>query len=544
MDTPIRTYIVYYILPTLILSIIIIISFYVIGFSSFVPSPIFIIASLIPTIIVIMYPFIVENRKTIQIESNFPMLVTQITVISYTSTNRVDIFRKVAKDSNYDALSEEIGELVGMIETFNMSLDDAARRRSKIVTSDLLADFYEKLAYNLGSGNSLNSFLISEQQSVKDMYGSRYEARLSNLETISELFLSANLASTFLLVFASISPVLTGINPVIMITSVFFFYIMIQFAFIVLINAQSPKDKLWYIDYEDNSSIIRKIQIYTVACSLLSLFILYLLTQLYQGIPIYPKLIVSVLPMIVPSYIHIKKERQIDSLENQFSSFIRGLGNVESVKKTSTVDVLSNLKEKDFGELKPYIKRLYRRLFIGIDRRKSWSLFNSEINSYIIKEFTDMYVTGRELGGNPKKIGQIVSDNYRHLSKLRKKRKTETRNFIGYAYGMTVAWSSTVFITVYITEILVSITNSSTGEIAGDILSVATYNVGLIQSLIYAFIIVNIVIVSFMIRISQRKIITGVVIHIMFLTILSFGIGWGIEYAMDRFVNVETLSSP
>lgn len=540
MDTPLQKYILYYILPSIITStaLILILPRVLSSVHLFLS----VVLSILPFGSTILYPFVIKSRRSIQVESEFPMFVTQVTVLSYTNTNRIDIFRQISKNDNYDRIDDEVRELVSIVDTFNISIDDAARRRAKIVSSDLMSDFYEKLAYNLSSGNTLNDFLVSEQESVKQMYGARYEARLSNLESIGELFLSANMASAFLLVFGIISPLLTGFNAQTLVIGIFAIYVIVQISFLVLINSQSPKDQLWYIDRSDKPRSVLILEVSTVAGVLLFAVIMYMLIQFSFGEGMYVRFILSSLPLLVPGYIHYREEKHIQRVENQFSSFIRGLGNVESVKKTSTSDVLSNLKNKDFGEMKPYIVNLYRRLNLQISSVRGWSLFSSEIKSNMINRFSNMYVKGRNLGGSPKNIGNIVSQNYRHLTKLRKKRDSAVRNLIGYLYGMTVAWSATVFMTLQIIKVLVQITQSSNlsdSQATTNILSAATYNVPVIQDITYTAIFINVIIVSVMLRLSQRRKLSGVVGHIGALLILCFGSGFIIELAAERILDIN-----
>jgi len=58
-----------------------------------------------------------------------------------TNINRVEIFRTLAEEDEYDALAEEMGHLVAMVDTWNQSLTTPRRLRAKQTTSPLLTDF-------------------------------------------------------------------------------------------------------------------------------------------------------------------------------------------------------------------------------------------------------------------------------------------------------------------------------------------------------------------------------------------------------------------
>lgn len=529
MDVPIRRYFVYYIGGSIIASSgLYTLLIYLIG--TLVPNILLFTSSLIPTFIAVLYPFLILSRKEMEIDSNFPLFVTHITALSYTNTDRVGIFKRIARSPEYGSLSDEIGYMVALIETFNMSLDDAARRRSKEVNSELMSDFYEKLSYNLSSGNSLNQFLVDEQEDVREIYAARYQKRLSNLGQLGELFLTANISVALLLVFSIITPVLISIDAQLLILFVFGLYIVVQIIFLILINSKSPRDPVWYVDDDVKTDKIRNIRV-SVIIGIIGVVVASFITM-NLNIPVFAKFIISVQPLIIPSVIIFLAENKIDKAENQFSGFIRGLGSIESVKKTSTKNVLKSLKNKDFGALSDHIDDLYKRLLVSSKNTDSWKIFNAEINSYIIKKFSNMYVEAREMGGNPEEISKIVSENYRRLKKLRTQRSTTSYQLRGKLYGMTVAWSSVMFIVVNITEQIIEITSDlGGGNLIGNILNSASYDIQMVRVLIYASITINILLVSIMIRISQRKRILGFTAHIVVLITLCFGAGWLIDVA-------------
>jgi len=130
-----------------------------------------------------------------------------------TNIDRVEIFRTLADTDEYLAIAEEMGHIVALVDTWNQSLDDACRMRAKKVLSPLLSDFLERLAYSIGAGQQISDFLIEEQDTMIQNFATRYESDLAKLDVMKELFMSMMMAVSFLLSFAIILLVLTGINP-------------------------------------------------------------------------------------------------------------------------------------------------------------------------------------------------------------------------------------------------------------------------------------------------------------------------------------------
>lgn len=128
---------------------------------------------------------------------------------------------------------------------------------------------------------------------------------------------------------------------------------------------------------------------------------------------------------------------------------------------------------------------------------------------------------------NPKQISDIVAENYRVQQSLRKERLSTVKSFTGYVYGMTIVWSTVLFIAIEITELLVDITRDIDTNIR--ILSSSTYDMAQLTEITYAGIIVYVLITSILLRIAERKPIAGFIIHYIPLIILSFLAGYGVK---------------
>ncbi len=489
--------------------------------------------------LVSIYPIVKHTRDVNEINSKFHLFVTQLTILSLSNSDRVEVFRIIANEDDYGALAKEIKVLVSLIDAFNLSLDDAARRRSQHTKSELLADFYEKLSYSVGEGQSLSEFLLSEQEDVRDQFSSKYNSKVKNIEMMTELFISVIMASSFLFTFAILVPFLTGVDAQLLMTAVLFIFVVTQLLFIVIINSIAPKDEFWYDSKGITTRKTYLIKGTTVIGLIASVSLTVGLFLIQPPVELYFYPIIAVLPLMIPTLGIIYSERSIKKVEQQYPSFIRSLGSVESVKQTSTVDVLKSLKEKEFKTLNRYIETLYRRLQLSVDNQESWNLFSAQIGSNIIKVFSDMYVYGRETGGSPKQLGEIISRNYRFILQLRENRQTINQKLMGTMYGITIATSSVFFIALEILQVLIEVTEDIPSNVlVGDILNTAVYNYAYIELVVFVAILFNALAVSTIIRISQRKFIGGVVIHFMFIVLLSFSIGYGINYVATEVLTL------
>src|SRR6056297_2153135 len=216
MGMSIERYLLLVITPAVGLFVGALVAPFVVGLPLFVAGPLVAFGLLALTTAVI-YPKLAQDRRKKQVRQRFHLFLTHITVLSMANINRVEIFRILAEEDEYQALAEEMGHLVAMVDTWNQSLDDACRLRARQTTSPLLADFLERLAYTVGGGQQISEFLMDEQDTIIQQFVTRYEADLGKLDVMKELYMSMMLSVAFILVFAIVLPILIGISPTLLI---------------------------------------------------------------------------------------------------------------------------------------------------------------------------------------------------------------------------------------------------------------------------------------------------------------------------------------
>jgi flagellar protein FlaJ len=467
-----------------------------------------------------------------------------------TNINRVEIFRTLAEEDEYDALAEEMGHLVAMVDTWNQSLDDACRLRAKQTTSPLLTDFLERLAYTVGGGQQISEFLIDEQDTIIQQFVTRYEADLGKLDVMKELYMSMMLSVAFILVFAIVLPILTGTSPTLLIGGTIAMFTIVQVAFIYAVHVISPYDPLWYIEETEGTGPLTRIPralAIGIGCSILlavvmGLALFGIVPGIASRVPLPIMVAIPVTPLLLPGWRMRQEEQKVKVRDGEFPSFIRALGAVESVKQTSTGSVLESLRRKDFGALTDNVDALYKRLNMRIDDIRSWRLFAAETGSYLIQKFGDMYVVGRQMGGDPKVLGQVISENQNEVLKVREQRDQATMTLIGVLYGITAAAVFSFFVGLEVVEIMMNITSGmdlqSQGSFTGGLLSTEQYDIQIIEYLLLLTIVINAALSAIMIRLTDRGHIISALVHFVFLTWLGAVIAVITEYVVGMAISV------
>ncbi len=462
------------------------------------------------------YPKLYVEQWKREIDDEFHLLVTHMTVLSTTNIDRMEVFRTLSKEEEYGAIAEEVRRVVELVDTWNLSLDDACRRRAQEVPSEALGDYFDRLAYSLGAGQELRDFLLSEQGVIMDEYETVYKGALNNLDVLKDLYLSMVLSMTFGLVFAVVLPILTGTDPTITVSGVIMLYMLIQVGFFIALRTTTPNDPLWYHPSDTSLQLNRWASITLIIAGSLSLALLGVVVADLLGIlslaallgidsipiPIYAALPTA--PLALPGLVVRVEENRIKSRDEEFPSFIRALGASESAKQSTSSAVLDDLRKKDFGSLTETMDNLYRRLKMRVSLDEAWHLFAVEAQSHLIQKFSDMYHEGRQMGGDPKNLGELISRNANRALQLRERRAQETITLIGLLYGITAASTFAFFIGLAVVDILSGLSfglESTTSQFGfARIINTQSYNISQIEFLLTSIILFNAALSSLMIR--------------------------------------------
>jgi len=466
----------------------------------------------------IFYPKILLSQRRQQLNNRFHLMITHMTVLATTKIDRMEVFRTLSQEEEYGELANEMHRIVELVDTWNQSLDDACRRRAKQVPSDTVSDFLDRLAYTLGAGQSLEDYLLSEQEQIIQNYTTVYEGTLDNLEVMKDLYLSMVLSMTFALVFAVVLPVLTGTDPTMTVSAVIVMYIFVQSGFYLAIRSMAPYDPVWFHPDDYPSEVENRIDRATyVGVGLTGLLFFVSLGGMFgvspislgdllfflDSVPLSMYAVIPVAPLLIPGLVIRQEEQRVKGRDEEFPSFIRALGATEGAKQSTTSMVLRTLRKKDFGALTPNVNDLYKRLNMRIEPSEAWRFFTADCRSYLIQTFSEMYLIGREMGGSPKQLGELIAQNMNVIKQLRQQRSQAATTLIGLLYGITSASTFAFFIGLQVVNILSSMSlslSSNAGFDASTLINTGVYDIPLIEFLLIIVIMFGAMLSALMVR--------------------------------------------
>ena len=517
------------------------------------PLPLFVevpvpMLGLLSVVTAVFYPKIQQDQRRKRMEERFHLFVTHMTILSTTNIDRVEVFRRIGAEEEYGPLSEEARRIVQLIDAWNQSLDDACRMRAKKVPSKLVADFLDRLAYTINSGESLESYLTSEQDAIIRNYATVYEGQLDNLQVMKDLYLSMVLSVTFALVFATVLPVLSGTNPTMTVSSVVVMYSFIQLGFLYAIYTIAPTDPLWYFPTDRTTSTEWRLRIATAIGGGLAVLLVVAELVVLLGwtsvdptsvpLPLYAA--IPTTPLVIPGLVARGIEERVKERDEEFTSFIRALGASETARQTTTNRVLSTLRDKDFGPLTELIGDLYKRLNMRVDAAAAWRHFTADAHSNLIQKFSEMYLIGRQMGGDPKHLGDLISGNMHEVLQLREQRSQAATTMIGVLYGLTAAATFAFFIGLGVVDVLsgLDLDFSNSAFNFGSIIHTDVYDTQIIEYLLVVTVLVNSMLSSVMVRVVDGGHKVNAYIHFVGLTWISALIGTGTLHLVGMLLSV------
>jgi len=512
MPMPTFKYVVFAVVPSVLFFLATVVTVVVFDLPVFLLVPIPMLG-LLGLLAAVLYPKIRQDQRRVRMENRFHLFITHMTVLSTTNIDRVEVFRRIGAEEEYGPLAEEARRIVQLIDAWNQSLDDACRMRANKVPSDLVADFLDRLAYTINSGESLESYLVSEQEAIIRNYATTYEGQLENIEVMKDLYLSMVLSVTFALVFATVLPILSGTDPTLTVSAVVVLYTFIQVGFLYTMYTLAPSDPLWYFPEDRTTTAEWRLRISTAVGGSLAVLLAFGVVAVQMGwtplaedvlpLPIYAA--VPTTPLLLPGLVAHAEEQRVKDRDDAFTSFIRALGSSETARQTTTTRVLESLRDKNFGPLTGLVDDLYKRLNLRLDAARAWRHFTADAHSYLIQKFSEMYLIGRQMGGAPKHLGELISENMSEVLQLRQQRSQSASTLVGVLYGITAAATFAFFIGLGIVDVIsgLGLDFSNPAFDVGTIINTEVYDIELIEYLLVLTLLVNGVLSSLMIRVTD-----------------------------------------
>ncbi|MCX9089693.1 MAG: archaellar assembly protein FlaJ [Candidatus Methanoperedens sp.] len=402
--------------------------------------------------IVIIYPISSLEGKKKEIDNNIHYYITHMGVLATSQMTRVDLLLKQSHTEAYGYLAKETGRIYALIYYWHVSFPVACRFIAQRTPSILFSDFLDRMAHSVQAGQDFREFVLSEQTVVMKDFVTMYQDSLNSIDMIKEMFISMCMSLIFIVAFAIIMPIITGMDSILLLGGAIVLFIGTEFVILLYARSKVPADRIWHT-LEIETTADRRIK-WSMPVSLLLCIIVTGIVVPFSKLPTTILFATSLTPLLLTGLIARTEENKIKRYDNNFGAFIRSLGGAAGSRSGLILESLKELISHDFGPLSENVNNLYKRLRTRLSTPRSWEHFAAGTGSNLIERFATMFVEGTNVGGKPALIGDIISHNFMSILSMRKLRYSSASSLIGVLYGMTAGIAATMFLAVSIISML------------------------------------------------------------------------------------------
>ena len=441
----------------------------------------------------ILYPVAQVSGEAIQIEQDMHMFMTRMGILSMGESAEKGMFDVLKEMGDYGALAHEIQAIETLVTKWHTNLPEAARIVGRQSPSEIWSDFLDRMAFSVEVGQPIGEFFTSENETFEQAYTTIYDARLEQLDTLRETFVSLTTTGLLLLVVAGLHLILfqTGSETDNWFEVVFRarwvllaggLFGLLQIGAWYLFTLVIPDEDLFAkhgfntdqaIDMR-RSWIFAGILAFIMFFVISIVFILFGTDILFAQWKYYGLMVIAAMmsPLLAPSMITSQEEKRVRRRDDAFPEFIRAFGGTAQARAQEPSAMVKALSGIDFGALDESISNLEKRLSMRIDSDYSWDWFAADNNSMLVSRFTRVFIEGSSSTGMPGLVGDMVSQSTTTLLGLRQRREISANVMRSVSYGLLIAMIIALNITTSIIsglgETIASVAQGlvdSTGEV-------------------------------------------------------------------------------
>ena len=406
------------------------------------------------------YPVTQVAAEAIQIEQDMHMFMTRMGILSMGESAEKGMFDVLKEMGDYGALAKEIQAIETLVSKWHTNLPDAARIVGKQSPSEIWSDFLDRMAFSVEVGQPIGEFFVSENETFEQAFTTIYDARLEQLDTLRETFVSLTTTGLLLMVVSGLHLILFQVGGEsddwldILIRSRWVLltgglFALLQFGAWYLFTLVIPHEDLFAKHgYNTQQAVeIRRAWIISAVLGAV-MFLLFIVFIAWYGIGFLIDnwnyiglLLIAVMmsPLMAPALLTGQEETRVRRRDEAFPEFIRAFGGTAQARAQEPSAMVKALSGIDFGALDDSIMNLEKRLSMRINSDYSWNWFAADNNSMMVSRFTRVFIEGSSSTGEAGLVGDQVSQSTTTLLGLRQRRQISANVMRSVSYGLLIA---------------------------------------------------------------------------------------------------------
>ncbi len=396
-----------------------------------------------------------EKRK---MEQDLLFMYTYMAAITTAAVTRPEIFEHTSERSEY-VPSRYIAKAHRLVAGWGYSYAEALRAVAERCQNETLQNMLNRYANAIDSGVPDDDFITTELSSIRSIYRNTFEQGIELLKKWGDAYIAMLLSASLVAIIIMISVAIyapDGIESALNISYALVLGISI-FGLIIMYRAvpDDPRTHGLTDICSREQGIIRRLERLVIPVAIVVSLMLILIGA-NAGV-IFLLFGLLLMPLGIIGYID---DTNVINRDEDFSTFIRGLGSIMESRGLTTADALQEVDRKSLPFLEDFIDSVSARLSFGLDEARSWMKFIGETGSYLIYKYMNIFRDAVGLGGSPDTIGKVVGSSMLEQVLLRRKRDMMAKGFIVLLVPMHGAM---IGIFVFLFEILLTMSNAVVG---------------------------------------------------------------------------------
>ena len=394
-----------------------------------------------------------EDKK---IEDDMLFMLTYMASIATGDIDRGQIFKFASEQKEY-LVSIYFKRVHTLAVKLGYEYAKACKSISNKAKYAVLKDFLGRMASAMASGEPEKDFLRNELATMENIYSNKYERDIEALKKWTDGYTALLISTTLIVMVLLLSTMLYpigNIHKMAFMTGFLLFFICAVGIF--FIYQAAPCDKLVHSLKKGSKEqkIIRKLTIILLPSGIISMGVLF-----YLGIDAGYILITAAVFIAPIGVMGLVNDNKINKRDAAFPSFIKTLGSLAGTMGITTDYAVEHMDRETVGYLESLVNKLHASLSLELRSGIIWEKFIRDSGSELINRFTRIFNDAVHLGGDPAKIGNIVSSSSLAIILLRMRRKTVSSSFVGLIIVLHAAMAGLL---VFIIEILNAFSNMLT----------------------------------------------------------------------------------
>lgn len=386
-----------------------------------------------------------ENKM---MEGDLLFMTTYMASAMTANVSRPELFEYTEKRREYIS-TKYIRRVVFFVDNWHYSYSEGLRMVAERVHNGMLQSMFNRYANAIESGVPDNEFLDMELNTARSVYRNTFEQGFEMLKKWGDAYIALLFSTMLIAIIIMISVAIYAPSGIDSALNTSYAMVLITAGFgITLMYRAVPVDEKT-LDRSMNSWCSKEqMMVDTLQKPILAILAVSVLILVLAGVQaglIFLLIGILLTPLGIIGYID---NHNVVLRDEDFPTFIRGIGSIMEGKGTTMVEAIREVDRKSLVNLEPLINSVYTKLNLGLDEAITWEKFIGECGTNLIAKYMNIYRDSVAMGGAPGVVGKIVGSSMLSQVLLRRKRDMVATSFIVLLVPMHIAMVG-IFLALY-----------------------------------------------------------------------------------------------